>query len=57
LYPPNITGISGQGDEMDVAWGNRNSCGALVRIIRKKILFRTPRRGWEDNIKMDLKEI
>jgi len=35
----------------------RNSCGVLVVQLEGKKPFGWPRRGWEDNIKMDLTEI
>jgi hypothetical protein len=35
----------------------RNACGVLVGTPEGKRPLGRPRRGWEDNIKMDLREI
>jgi hypothetical protein len=34
-----------------------NACRVLVGKLEGKRPLETPRRGWEDNIKMDLREI
>jgi hypothetical protein len=38
------------------AWGRRGVYRVLVERPEGKTLLGGPRRGWEDNIKMDLRE-
>jgi hypothetical protein len=42
---------------MQHAWGKRNACRIMVGNPEGKRSLGRPRRRWEVNIKMDLKEI